>query len=183
MGAAKNGEMVTTLIVKSQSVKTDQPCKTGTLLLRQPNWTLSNTWSILSLTRSSPKNIHSNSLRSLRNLSSRENSKQFKAALSHSPHELAPLCLNTRSDVTIPSATQNFSSLYSKEQNKDLRLEQSYVIFFSLILRFSLSFFFLSYLLLFFTETSQFGNSFSWGHLFLENLTSRNQFCYLVGKG
>lgn len=131
--------MVTTLIVKSQAVKTDQPCKTGTLSLRQPNWTLSNTWSILSLTRSSPKNIHSNSLRSLRNLSSRENSKRFKASLPHSPRELAPLCLNTRSDVTIPSATQNFWSLSSKEQNKDLRLEQSYVIFFSLILRFSLS--------------------------------------------
>lgn len=176
--------MVTTFIVKSQAVKTDQPCKTGTLLLRQPNWPLSNTWSILSLTRSSPKNIHSNSLRSLRNLSSRENSKRFEASLPHSPRELAPLCLNTRSDVTIPSATQNFWSLSSKEQNKDLRLEQSYVIFFSLILRFSLSlFFFLSYLLLFFTETSQFGNSFSWGHLFLENLTSRNQFCYLLGKG
>ena len=96
--------MVTTLIVKSQAVKTDQPCKTGTLSLRQPNWPLSNTWSILSLTRSSPKNISTANAfeacvtrpRERRAPKERENSKRFKASLPHSPRQMTPLCLNTR---------------------------------------------------------------------------------------
>lgn len=167
--------MVTTLIVKSQSVKTDQPCKTGTLSLRQPNWPLGNTWSILSLTRSSPKNIHSNSLRSLCNTSSRENSKRFRASLPHSPRQMAPHCLNTRwRDDPVSYAEFLISLFQGKKQGLEIRTLIRNILFFVSS--------FLS-LFLFFTETSQFGNSFSWGHLFLENLTSRNQFCYLLGKG
>lgn len=123
--------MVTTLIVKSQSVKTDQPCKTGTLSLRQPNWPLGNTWSILSLTRSSPKNIHSNSLRSLCNTSSRENSKRFRASLPHSPRQMAPHCLNTRwRDDPVSYAEFLISLFQGKKQGLEIRTLIRNILFF-----------------------------------------------------
>lgn len=135
--------MVTTLIVKSQAVKTDQPCKTGTLLLRQPNWTLSNTWSILSLTRSSPKNIHSNSLRSLRNLSSRENSKRFEASLPHSPRELAPLSQYAQWRDDPVSYAEFLISLFQRtKQGLKIRTVICNILFFDSSFL-SLSFFFL----------------------------------------